>query len=470
MSYRSWFAKLPSAWKTGRPGQWPERRVVSRARLRVEPLEDRMLLSSTFTVTNTNDSGPGSLRAAITQVNQDTQPGTDTITFAIGSGAQTIVPLTALPTITHPVVIDGTTQPGYAGTPLIQLDGASAGYTYGLTVAGGNSTVEGLVINRFTEGEIYLTGIGGDTVAGNYIGTNSTGTAGFASNAQGIDGVLVNSTANNNVIGGTTAAARNVISGNHIGINAYSQGNLIEGNYIGTDVTGTQAVANTQGVILNNAYNTLGGTAAGAGNLISGNTYDVHLTGSQNVVEGNLIGTDCTGMHLLAGAAPPANDFGFYYPAANNTIGGTAPGAANVIAGCLSAVYPAGAIQDFQGNYFGTDAIGTGALGIFEGVDGNKGWTASLSSAVSSSSGITIAGSFASAASTTYTVKFYSSPSGTSQSQTYLGSITVTTDATGKATFTATLPITVAKGQLITATATDPLGNTSEFSGSQVVS
>jgi hypothetical protein len=417
MSNRSWFAKLPSARKTGRPGQRRGRNAVPRARLRVESLEDRFL-PSTFTVTNTNDSGPGSLRAAITQVNQDTQPGTDTITFAIGSGAQTIVPLTALPTITHPVVINGTTQPGYAGTPLIQLDGATASTTSssvnGLTISGGNSTVEGLVINRFNNAAIELTGAGGDTVAGNYLGTDSTGTASFGfgvmSTTENRGVYVLGST--NNVIGGTTPGARNVISGNGAGVVLQNtSGNVVDGNYIGTDVTGTQALPNHTGVSLSvqpTSVNTIGGTSPGAGNVISSNTSKgIYLARSSTLVEGN---------------------------------------------------------------YFGTDASGTSPLGVFQGVDGYSGWTASLSSAVSSSSGITIAGSFASAASTTYTVKFYSSPSGTSQGETYLGSATVTTDATGKASFTATFPITVAKGQVITATATDPLGNTSEFSGSQVVS
>ena len=93
--------------------------------LSVEPLEDRMLLS-TFTVVNTNDSGAGSFRDAITRVNADTRPGIDTINFAIGSGVQRIAPQTALPTITHAVVIDGMTQPGFAGTPLLELDGESS--------------------------------------------------------------------------------------------------------------------------------------------------------------------------------------------------------------------------------------------------------------------------------------------------------------------------------------------------------
>src|SRR5258708_7190608 len=81
------------------------------ARLAIESLETR-LVPSTFMVTNVNDSGAGSLRAAIMAVNQDVNPATDTIKFAIGSGgAQTIMPLSSLPTVTHPVIINGATQP-----------------------------------------------------------------------------------------------------------------------------------------------------------------------------------------------------------------------------------------------------------------------------------------------------------------------------------------------------------------------
>src|ERR1700687_151818 len=90
----------------------------------LEILEDRQLLA-TFTVLTTNDSGPGSLRQAILDANGN--PGLDTIAFNIGGGSQTIPPAYALPAITDPVIIDGTTQPGYSGSPLIVLDGTGTG-------------------------------------------------------------------------------------------------------------------------------------------------------------------------------------------------------------------------------------------------------------------------------------------------------------------------------------------------------
>src|SRR5581483_11449800 len=104
-----------------RSSRIPRRRPQSRPTL--EALEDR-LAPATFIVTVTSDSGPGSLRQAILDANNT--PGTDNITFSIGGGAQTISPTSSLPTITGPVSLDATTQPGFAGTPLIQLDGAGA--------------------------------------------------------------------------------------------------------------------------------------------------------------------------------------------------------------------------------------------------------------------------------------------------------------------------------------------------------
>jgi hypothetical protein len=144
-----------STWRRWLEQQFRDARRVPRKLVRkkispprLEALEDRNLLS-TFTVVNTNDSGAGSLRDAINRVNADTSPGIDTIKFAIGSGVQTIALQSALPAITHSVIIDGTTQRGFAGTPLIELDGAGAGSSAnGLVISAGSSTVKGLVIRR----------------------------------------------------------------------------------------------------------------------------------------------------------------------------------------------------------------------------------------------------------------------------------------------------------------------------------
>src|SRR5262249_3076322 len=112
-------------------------------------------------VTNTNDSGFGSLRQAI--INANATAGLDTITFLIGSGAKSIHLSSLLPTITDPVIIDGTTQPGYAGSPLIELEGSGVGSSGdGLAIYAGGSTVRGLAINRFPSSGISLFQRGGN--------------------------------------------------------------------------------------------------------------------------------------------------------------------------------------------------------------------------------------------------------------------------------------------------------------------
>lgn len=233
--------------------------------------------AATFTVTNTNDSGEGSLRQAV--LNANSNPGIDNINFSITSGFRSIKPLSALPTITEAVVIDGTTQPGYNQIPIIEIDGSNAGFASGLSVSGGNCVIKGLIINRFvgdtqeTGNGIFLGGFGGNQVIGNFIGTDSTGTVGFNTQRWGI---LVDS--NNNQIGGTAPAERNVISGNSDtgiylrGFSGLTQGNLVRGNHIGTDLTGTQPLGNNNGIQITAAQqNIIGGMEPGAGNLIAHN-------------------------------------------------------------------------------------------------------------------------------------------------------------------------------------------------------
>jgi titin len=241
-----------------------------------EVLEGR-LAPATFFVRNTNDSGPDSLRQVITDANST--PGLNTIDFNIdGSGVQTISLVSALPVITNPAIIDGTSQPGFSGTPLIVLDGTSAGAgVNGLTITAGNSTVEDLVIDNFAGAGIALQAGGGNVIAGNYIGVDSTGAA-VAGN--GASGIAISGGSSNNTIGGTTATARNIISGNTVnGVDisgAACANNLIQGNYIGTDVSGSLAVGNAQyGVSLNSAsVNNI------VSNTISGNGSDgVNING-----------------------------------------------------------------------------------------------------------------------------------------------------------------------------------------------
>jgi Calx-beta domain/Carboxypeptidase regulatory-like domain/Beta-propeller repeat len=311
-----------------------------------------------FVVTNSNNHGSGSLRDAI--INANATLGPDTIVFNIpGPGVKTISLLTALPEITDRVVIDATTQPGYAGSPLIELDGLAFGSVgSGLVIKAGGSTVRGLAIGNFrlTSG-IWLNGCDNNTIQGNYLGVAANGTT-ARPNTRGI--LLTNSS--NNVIGGTTAAARNVISGNLAGgIDIGGSGNVVQGNFIGTNAAGTAALPQPGGVsIFGSSFtdNLIGGTAAGAGNLISGHQLAVQTTGTGTTIQGNLIGTNVTGTDKIP------NSNGVQALGTNMLVGGLTPGARNVVSGNQGdGVYIRGAGSKVQGNYIGTDITGTLALG-----------------------------------------------------------------------------------------------------------
>jgi hypothetical protein len=278
------------------------------------------------------DSGPGSLRQALLDANAS---GGDTITFAVaGTINVNATGLGALPVITASVTIDATTAPGYAGSPVVELNGSAvpAG-NGGLRFTSSGNTVKGLAINLFPAYGINLNSGANDVIQGNYIGTNLAGTLALG---NAYSGIAVSG--NNNLIGGTTAAQRNVISGNvnyGIVINSGATGNVVEGDYIGTNAAGSAALPNAwSGVGLFGANNTVGGTATGAGNLISGNSQrGVYLTGSgatNNLVEGNLIGTNVTGTAALGNSLTGVAIFG---GASGYTIGGTTAAARNVLYG-----------------------------------------------------------------------------------------------------------------------------------------
>jgi hypothetical protein len=190
----------------------PDRRTPARpkpVRLSVESLDERAL-PSTFTVTTGANDGTGSLRQAI--LDSNATPGADTIAFDIGGGGvQTIQPTAALPDVTDAAVIDGTTQPGFEGSPLIVLNGSQAGSgVSGLTISAGTSTIRGLVINSYSGNGVVLQANGGDLIVGNYIGTDVTGTAALGN----LSGVFIANTSSNNTVGGSAAEDRNLISGN----------------------------------------------------------------------------------------------------------------------------------------------------------------------------------------------------------------------------------------------------------------
>jgi hypothetical protein len=450
--------------------------------------------AATFPVTTVADNGDnvnptaGSLRAAIIDANNTI--GADTITFSIGSGPQTITPASALPSITDPLIIDGTTQPGFAGAPIIEISGASAGANVtGLSIVAGDCVVKGLVINRFAGSYgIEVGGTGNNIISGNYIGTDMAGTA----EKGNFVGIGIHSP--NNTIGGTTAADRNIVSGNNsnsgVAIGGqFATGNLIVGNYIGTDVTGTIAIGNGVGVYVIQATsnNIIGGTTAGARNLISGNGTGIGLSSSGNKIWGNYIGTKADGTSGLPNYFAGLE----FFDGQDNFIGGSSPGQGNVIAfngvnGTGFGIAVRAGSSTSRNAILGNSIHSNGGLGIDLAKDGvtpndagdvdTGSLTANefqnypvLTSATPNGNNLDIKGDFNSLPNTQFRLEFFSNTtadaSGAGEGRTFLGAMNVTTDGGGNApTFTFSVPSASVVGNFVTATATDPNNNTSEFS------
>jgi hypothetical protein len=412
-------------------------------RLNVDALSDLVIVRSgqilpaviatapvaTFTVTNTNDSGPGSLRQAILDANNNA--GADTIAFNIPGTAGTITPASPLPTITDAVTIDGTTQPGFAGSPLIELNGSAAGSANGLTITAGNSVARGLVINRFSSDGVLIRGAGatGNKISGNYIGTDLMG---MLARPNGTGGVNVTQEASNNMIGGPMPGDYNVISGNR-GAGVFLQGDYTSNNSVQVNFIGVGADETTP----------LGNTAGGAGVVNPGFGVLIGFGARDNLVIDNVI-------------------------------------AFNAAAGV--AVYDAPGSGGSVNNFIPRNSIhSNGGLGIDLGADGvtpnddgdadtgpnNRQNFATLSSVVAVSGGVSIRGSLNTRPGA-YTVQYYFSPtcdpSGYGEGRTLFAANSVTTDSAGQASFTAQFNATIPPGSLITVTTTDSSFNTSEFS------
>ena len=318
-------------------------------------------VNTTADSTGTCDASDCSLREAIDLVNADT---IDYIAFDIGSGVQTLNINSSLPSITLPVTIDGTTQPGYSDTPLIVLAG-SASVNNGLHIQGGNSTVKGLVIQSFSDIGILIDTNGGNVIEGNFIGTDATGTLGLGNATTGVS--IVDSP--DNLIGGTTANAGNLISGNDgvgVGIEgASSTNNRIEGNLIGTNFAGTSAIPNQIGVgISGSNLNIIGGSTTAHRNIISGNSsFGLFLISSDgNAIKGNFIGTDVSGSTPLGNSSVGL----FVLDSNSNTIGGATLGERNVISnnGDMGIYLTSSSVSnDVKGNIIGLDHTGTQRMG-----------------------------------------------------------------------------------------------------------
>ncbi|MGE5413724.1 MAG: beta strand repeat-containing protein [Syntrophomonadaceae bacterium] len=508
-------------------------------------LSPSLLVAATFTVTNTNDSGAGSLRQAILDANGG-GGGPHTVAFDIaGAGVHTITLSTSLPEVNVSgggLTIDGTTQPGYAGSPLVAITCTDMGVIV-FQFAGSGGAVKGLAIGNCGDA-VASTASGSLTVQACHIGVDAAGTTAVP-NGQGISIAEVNF-----LIGGPAPADRNIISGNQVfGVFIGSfTGGTIQNNYIGTDVTGTAALPNGTGLTIQGGLGTgilVGGP--GTGNLISGNTgdgLDVGFFAVDVTIQGNLIGTDVNGTSAL----PNAIGIGISSPGSGLVIGGTGVGEGNLVSGNTGIgmnVLVDGAT--IQGNFVGVDdshdvALPNGGHGILiqstggspnvigtsspggaggniiannggQGIavaggtgntirgnaihdnaalgitlsggsttptandlgDGDSGSNDKqnfpvLSSVTYGAANTTVVGLLNSTPSTTFDLDFYANaacsnfPRDYVQGETYLGSSQVTTDGSGNAPFTVSTLPAVAAGSKISVTATDPNGNTSEFS------
>jgi hypothetical protein len=485
--------------------------------------------SATFTVNDTGDfhdtivgngfcgvGGSCSLRAAIEESNS--LPGVDTINFAIpGTGVKTIKVgasgLGALPDITEQVTIDGYTQPGASPNTKavgnnaalkVVLDGSNAGGD-GLAIDGASgSVIKGLVINSFGNTGIDVFGDSvGIRIEGNFLGTDPTGTL---DKGNGNDGVSLFDSPRQAVVGGTTPAARNLISGNgdqgiDLGTSAAPGGqpeeHSIRGNYIGTDRSGTKDLGNVKcGVSLfRTEGNTVGGTTAATRNLVSGNGGGVCLfDASDTHVLGNRIGTTASGTGALGNDNEGVFIGGFAEFSSDNRVGdGTAAGSNTIAFNGRDGIVVG---DDSTGNRFSRNSIfSNGGLGIDllgpgenfttdvatpnDPGDADTGPndlqnTPVISSAKTSSTKTTITGKLSSAPDNSgYTVEFYSNPSG-NEGKKFLGEKNVITDASGNATFTFSAATKVPVGQTVTATARSRtlesiFGGTSEFSAPKKV-
>lgn len=329
---------------------------------------------ATFTVTNTNDSGDGSLRQAISDANNN--PGLDNVVFNIGAvGVQSIALLTPLPAVTDPINLDGTTQPGSGGKPAIELRGDQipaftnantylADFTNGLTFRTGsdNSIAKGFIINRFQsngikvgDGNNYNLGAGGPrgvVIENNYISTDITGTVGLGNSWWGdaniSHGLYIHrspdTVVRNNLISGSTTSA--------LVIRAGSTGVLVEDNKIGTDVTGNSALGSQRwSVFIDGKSDNI----TFQRNLVAASGYDYETNGmelfrSEDVtgikVLDNKFGTDITGTKSL-------QNRGQYETITTNPAAAIVLGSGSIVTG-----------NSYQGGWIGTLGVGNTALNL----------------------------------------------------------------------------------------------------------
>ena len=346
------------------------------------------LFANTFTVTNTNDNGAGTLRQAI--INANVYPGSHVINFNIpttdpgynsSQGVWLITQSSSLQIITHgSILIDGTSQTAFAGNtnvygPEIMLDGGNnawADFAFHVYNAS-DITIKGFIIGRFTVGiQVSGTNTQNVVIAGNYIGCNYNATDTLGNT----HGIYILSGPHNNTIGGNSPELRNIVSGNnHVGIRVVSSNyNIIQGNYVGLNRNGNAALRNYDGISIEgiSKYNMIGGYTTTERNYVSGNVaYGIPVFGAgcnYNIIAGNFVGTDITGTIAIQNTYGVLFDDGASY----NTLGGRTSGSGNLLSGNSGYgvfLYNFGTLKDtVVGNLIGTDITGTIALPNANGI------------------------------------------------------------------------------------------------------
>lgn len=438
------------------------------------------LSAATITVTSPDDSGPGTLRQAILDANA-LGAGPHTIAFDIApAGPHTITPLTPLPPLTAAQTrLDATTQPGYTGTPIIELAGeAVRSAPHGLRIDGDLSRVQGFVINDFSGGGAVYVTASGVQVMNNYLGLDADGDT-VKANFRGVmcvDGCTAIE------IGSPVGNDRNVISGNLEGIligNALT-GNSIRSNYIGTDATGMLARGNYKGISWALSRGRIGDSVPAGGNVISGNTeYGIVLTGSiaGTTVTHNLIGVAADGTTPLGNAFEGVSLYSSGASIGENTIAHNL-GHGVMVVGVGHDQNAIRANSIFSNRFRG---IALGDLGgpapndlrdVDAGYANNLQNHPVLTSAVWNAGTLTVTGTLNSTPHTAFLIDFYSNtvcdPSGFGEGEVWRRTVEVTTNVNGDAAINASLAYPGTG--FITATATNSHApETSEFSPCRVV-
>ena len=435
-----------------------------------ERLEERQHFS-VYTVTNANDSGAGSLRQAILNVNADKGTTADTIKFSIGTGAQTINLKSALPIITHGVVIGGSTQPGYSGTPLITLK--VSGAAVGLALAAPNSDIDNLSIIGGSTG-IEATG-NGETIQENEIkSTSGTGIDLLNSSNDFLTYNLITSA------GSQSIHARGASTGNEIDYNSInksgdtgieldsaSKDNQIENDTIENGLQG--------GIVVESDSNTIEENYVG-GNALSG----IDVSGSHNTISQNSVDGNGGGLSFEGYAAGPSTYSGGNYNSVtlntveyNKTEGVTFNDvhndvfAQNTVA--MNDGFGVTVLEGIDDTISQNQIFGNTQAGISLEANGDHDQPApELDQSVYHGTETDVTGKLLGPAKTTYTVEFFGNPLGGGQGNVYLGSATVKTNAKGYVLFTEKLQATTSPGETVTATATSTAGDTSIFSNAVI--